>query len=97
MTLEGCVVRLSDVIAYVGRDIEDAIRLGVLKKEDIPKEITDVLGTDNKEIINTIILDIIKNSENKPYIKMSDEVFNAFKNLKAFNYKEIYNKDNKEE
>ena len=97
MTLEGCVVRLSDVIAYVGRDIEDAIRLGVLKKEDIPKEITDVLGTDNKEIINTIILDIIKNSENKPYIKMSDEVFNALKNLKAFNYKEIYNKANTEE
>ena len=97
MTLEGCVVRLSDVIAYVGRDIEDAIRLGVLKKEDIPKEITDVLGTDNKEIINKIILDIIKNSENKPYIKMSNEVFNALKNLKAFNYKEIYNKANTEE
>ena len=48
MTLEGCVVRISDIIAYIGRDIEDAIRLGVLKREDIPKSITDVLGSTNK-------------------------------------------------
>lgn len=97
MTLEGCVVRLSDIIGYVGRDIEDAIRLGVLKKESIPKEIADVLGYDNKDIINTIILDIIENSKDKPYIKMSDEVFNALKKLKAFNYQEIYNKANTKE
>ena len=97
MTLEGCVVRLSDIIGYVGRDIEDAIRLGVLKKESIPKEIADVLGYDNKDIINTIILDIIENSKDKPYIKMSDEIFNALKKLKAFNYQEIYNKANTKE
>lgn len=97
MTLEGCVVRLSDVIAYVGRDIEDAIRLGVLKKEELPKNITDVLGSDNRSIINTIILDIIENSKNKPYIKMSDSVFTALKNLKAFNYTHIYDKANTKE
>ena len=97
MTLEGCVVRLSDVIAYVGRDIEDAVRLGVLKKEDIPSSITDVLGSDNRKIINTIILDIIENSTDKPYIKMSKEVFNALSELKNFNYKNIYEKANTKE
>ena len=97
MTLEGCVVRLSDVIGYVGRDIEDAIRLGVCKKSDLPESITSVLGFTNREIINTIILDIIKNSKDKPYIKMSSEVFKALKDLKAFNYENIYSKANSKE
>ena len=92
MTLEGCVVRISDIIGYIGRDIEDAINLGKLKREEIPKEITDILGTDNKKIINTIITDIINESMNKNYIKMSDEVFSAINSLKNFNYKEIYSK-----
>ncbi len=96
-TLEGCVVRISDMIAYLGRDIEDAVMLGVLEKEQIPKNIADVLGTTNREIINNIILDIIKNSENKNYIKMSDEVYTAMKELKRFNYKEIYAKANTKE
>ena len=92
MTLEGCIVRISDIIAYIGRDIEDAINLGTFKRESIPKNITDVLGDNNKEIVNTIILDIINNSMNKPYIKMSDRVYEALSNLKKFNYKEIYSK-----
>ena len=61
MTLEGCVVRLSDIVGYIGRDIEDAIRLGVLDKKDIPSDITSVLGETNREIVNTIILDVINN------------------------------------
>ncbi len=92
MTLEGCVVRISDVIAYVGRDIEDSINLGLFKREDIPKEISDVLGTSNREIINTITTDIIENSLDKPYIKMSEKVFNALFKLKKFNYDNIYSK-----
>ncbi len=92
MTLEGCVVRLSDIIAYIGRDIEDGIRKGLVTFEDIPKEITDVLGHTNSEIVNTIIMDIIKNSLNCPYIKLSDEVFNAIISLKKFNYENIYAK-----
>ena len=91
MTLEGCVVRISDVIAYLGRDIEDAITLGQIKKEDIPLEITTVLGTRNKEIVNTIIEDILKNSLGKPYIKLSNEVYLAIEALKKFNYQFIYN------
>ena len=92
MTLEGCVVRISDIIGYIGRDIEDAIMLGYIKREEIPKEISSVLGTTNKDIVNTIILDIIENSMDKPYIKLSDDVFKALFALKKFNYKHIYSK-----
>lgn len=92
MTLEGCVVRISDVIAYIGRDIEDAIELGFLKQEDIPSNITNVLGSRNSDIINTIVTDIIDNSINKESITMSQEVYNAIVALKDFNYKNIYNK-----
>lgn len=91
MTLEGCVVRISDIIGYIGRDIEDAINIGTLTKEQLPKKITNILGNSNKEIINTIILDIINNSMNKPYIKLSDNVYEAIKELKEFNYENIYN------
>ena len=70
MTLEGCVVRISDLIAYLGRDIDDAIRMNLLKWEDVPENITKVLGSNNSEIVNTIINDIIKNSEGKNYIKL---------------------------
>ena len=92
MTLEGCVVRISDIIGYIGRDIEDAIELGKIKREEVPEEITSVLGTNNKEIVNTIILDIIKESLNKPYIAMSKGVYNALFKLKKFNSENIYKK-----
>ena len=90
MTLEGCVVRISDIIAYIGRDIEDAIILGKLKRSDIPKEIKEVLGDNNKEIINSIVLDIVENSYGKNAICLSKEVFEAVNALKNFNYKNIY-------
>ena len=91
-TLEGCVVRISDLIAYLGRDIEDAIRMKVIEEKDIPKEIIDKLGIKNKDIVNTIILDVISNSLDKPYIMLSKDVFNALEALKSFNYKYIYSK-----
>ncbi len=94
MTLEGCVVRISDIIAYIGRDIEDAIQVGALDRASIPKDIVAVLGNDNRSIVNTIILDIINNSYNKPYIKLSEEVYEAIFKLKNFNYQNIYNKAN---
>ena len=97
MTLEGCVVRISDLIGYIGRDIEDAIRLGLIDINSIPKNITEVLGTTNREIVNTIILDVIKNSFDKPYIKLSDNVYKAIKDLKKFNYENIYDKANTKE
>ena len=78
MTLEGCVVRISDIIGYVGRDIEDAVRLGVFDKKELPKEITDVLGSDNKTIVNTIVLDLIKNSLNNYFFNLSFFSFYLF-------------------
>ncbi len=90
MTLEGCVVRISDIIGYIGRDIEDAIMIGKIKREEIPQEIIEVLGSNNRDIVNTIILDIIENSMDKPYIKMSDKVYHALFLLKKFNYEHIY-------
>ncbi|MCI9433796.1 MAG: HD domain-containing protein [Bacilli bacterium] len=94
MTLEGCVVRISDIIAYIGRDIEDAINLGVIEESDLPKEITDVLGSNNKHIINNIVLDIINNSIDKDYLKMSPSIYKSLVDLKKFNYNNIYEKAN---
>lgn len=92
MTLEGCVVRISDVIGYIGKDIEDAKNLGKINTKQIPENITKRLGTTNAQIMNNIIIDIIKNSFNKPYIEMSQEVFNAVVDLKKFNMEKIYKK-----
>lgn len=97
MTIEGCIVRISDVIGYIGKDIEDAMRLKVIAENDIPEEIKNVLGTNNSEIMNRIILDVIENSFNKPYIAMSDTVYNAVDKLKEFNMKNIYMKANTKE
>lgn len=97
MTLEGCVVRVSDIIAYIGRDIEDAIRMNVINPKEIPKEISDVLGLTNREIINTIINDLVSNSLDKDYLKLSSNIFQAIKSLKKFNYEHIYAKANSKE
>ena len=92
MTLEGCVVRISDLIAYLGRDIEDAMRLNIVSFKDIPDSIKKYLGNSNRDIVNSLINDVIENSLDKSYIKVSDEVYNAIVDLKDFNYKNIYAK-----
>ncbi len=93
MTLEGSVVRLSDIIGYIGRDIEDAITLGIIKRSDIPEEITKVLGNNNSSIVNTLILDVIENSLDKKYLTFSKEVFDALIKLKKWNSENIYSSD----
>lgn len=90
MTLEGCVVRISDIIGYIGRDIEDAIMIDRFKRSDIPESIRDILGDNNRDIVNNIVLDIINESIDKPYIKMSDKVYKALFELKKFNNLNIY-------
>ena len=90
MTLEGCVVRISDIIAYIGRDIEDAITVGTIKREDIPKEITDILGNNNSKIVDTITKDVIINSFGKGYLCFTKEIYDALIKLKNWNYKKIY-------
>lgn len=90
MTLEGCVVRISDVIAYIGRDIEDAITIGVIQRSDMPSQITEVLGDNNSSIVNTLILDVIQNSIDKNYLQFSKDIFKALIDLRNWNYKNIY-------
>jgi dGTPase len=90
MTLEGCVVRITDIIAYIGRDIEDAITVGLIKRSDLPPSIVRVLGDTNDRIINTLALDVIKQSYGQRYIGFSPDIYKALRELKAFNYAYIY-------
>lgn len=86
-TLEGCVVRIADRIAYLRHDIEDAVRAGVLKKQELPRKYMDILG---KNILDTIISDIIKHSRGQKNIKMGDAVQKAMDGLYEFMYKNVY-------
>ena len=86
-TLEGCIVRLADRIAYLRHDIEDAIRAGVIAKNQLPKKPMKILG---QNILDTIIPDIIKHSLNKNKIQMSKKVQKAMDGLYAFMYKNVY-------
>jgi dGTPase len=89
-TLEGCLVRLVDRIAYLGRDMEDAIKAGIIKKYDLPQEIVKNLGAENGKIIGVFVNDTISSSLGKDAIEMSDEVFGYMNKLKDFNYSYIY-------
>ncbi len=89
-TLEGCIVRVSDVFAYIGRDIEDAILLGFVKRGDLPKDTTEILGNTNQSIIHNLAMDITHNSFGKGELHFSEPCFNAMNALLEFNYKNIY-------
>jgi len=90
MTMEGCVVRMTDTISYIGRDIEDAIRLGIIDRSDIPGKCVQRLGNTNGTIVFNLVSDVIKSSYQKPYITFSAEVSEALLTLKAFNLERIY-------
>ncbi|SDU17041.1 deoxyguanosinetriphosphate triphosphohydrolase family protein [Desulfobacula phenolica] len=90
MTMEGCVVRMADTIAYIGRDLEDAIRLGLVKRDDIPEICKQILGRTNGTIVYTLVTDLISNSLDQPFIGFSETISAALKKLKAFNYRHIY-------
>ncbi len=90
MTLEGCVMRISDTIAYIGQDIEDAIRIGLIERADIPADLRERLGSTNGEIMDTLIKDVVFHSFGKPYVCFSDDVSDALYRLKQFNYERIY-------
>ena len=90
MTLEGCLVRMADTVSYIGRDIEDAIRLKLIHRSDLPRESASLLGDTNGTIVFNLVTDIICNSRGKPYIAFSPEVSEALKQLKSFNFEHIY-------
>lgn len=89
-TLEGQVVRRSDQIAYVNHDIDDAIRAGILTMEDIPEEITDVLGTTHSQRINTLVCDIVQTSREAGAIRLSPKVEKALADLRSFMFERVY-------
>jgi len=89
-TLEGKVVRLSDKIAYINHDIDDAERAGILREEDIPLEYREILGFTIRERLNTLIHDIVRNSEDKADIIMSSHIEEAMQGLRSFMFKEVY-------
>jgi len=90
MTMEGCVVKIADTISYLGRDMEDAVRLKLIKREDIPKNCLDLLGKTNGTIVYNLVTDVISNSSRNPYVCFSSEISDALLELKKFNYERIY-------
>ena len=89
-TLEGQIVRLSDKIAYLNHDIDDAIRGGILNEKDIPERFHQILGDTTRKRLNTLIHDVVTNSMDRPEISMSDEVEGAMRDLRAFMFERAY-------
>jgi dGTPase len=90
MTMEGCAVRLSDSIAYIGQDIEDAIRIGLIKRKSLPADCVRVLGDQNGAIIESLVRDVVETSNERNVIEFSETVADALFQLKQFNYEHIY-------
>ncbi len=91
MTLEGKIVRLSDKIAYINSDIDDAIRAGIIREEDLPRGLTGILGNSTNRRLNTLVHDIVKNSDKRGDICMSAEVEKAMFALRQYLFQSVYN------
>ncbi len=87
-TLEGCVVRVSDMIAYLGKDRQDAVKANIISDDN--NFTSNILGKNNADIINNLIVDIIENSYRKNYISFSESAFDALRTIKDENYTLIY-------
>lgn len=89
-TLEGRVVRLSDKIAYINHDMDDAVRGGILKEEDVPADIRAVLGQTRKERLDYLIKDIVAHSAGRDDVAMGEETFDALMQLRRFMFENLY-------
>jgi dGTPase len=89
-TLEGKVVRFSDKIAYTYHDMDDAVRAGILKERDVPREIGEVIGYSPRERLNNFIHDIVTQSRGTDDVKMSEDVERAMKDLRNFMFDKVY-------
>ncbi len=89
MTMEGCLVRVTDTVSYIGRDIEDSIALGIIRRDELPAEAVQILGDTNGKIVYSLVEDITNNSGHGR-IAYSPEVYGALQTLKQFNYERIY-------
>ena len=90
MTLEGRVVCLADKIAYINHDIDDALRAGILKEQDLPKDLIEILGRTSRERINAMILSIYKKSTGKNFVDMEEDVKHATLKLRKFLFDRVY-------
>ncbi len=89
-TLEGCLVRITDSISYIGQDFEDAVRIGLIKKSDLPAQVKEKLGDSNSKIIDSLVHNIIKHSYGKNEIRYSQDIAECVFQLKRFNLQHIY-------
>ncbi|MFZ5648685.1 MAG: deoxyguanosinetriphosphate triphosphohydrolase [Bacillota bacterium] len=89
-TLEGQIVKICDRIAYINHDIDDALRAGILKEEQLPVECLEILGFSHRQRINTMVIDLISASMDRPAITLSDSVKNATNRLREFMFKNVY-------
>ncbi|HHV33988.1 MAG TPA: deoxyguanosinetriphosphate triphosphohydrolase [Syntrophomonadaceae bacterium] len=89
-TLEGQIVRIADRISYINHDIDDAIRAGIIKESDLPRDCIKILGNRHKARINTMVTNIIEKSWGKPEITMSDDVQVATDGLRSFLFQQVY-------
>jgi dGTPase len=89
-TLEGQIVKIADRVAYINHDIDDAIRGGILKIENLPAICLEILGKEHRTRINNMVVDLIENSRDKPLIRMSDRVWEATDKLREFLFERVY-------
>ena len=89
-TLEGQIVRVSDRIAYINHDLDDAVRAGILRDSDVPREISYVLGDSHRERINTLVMDMITNTRETGVLGMHAEVRKAMDDLRTFLFARVY-------
>lgn len=93
ITLEGAIVRWADSIAYVNHDIDDALSAEIIRLEDLPSRALDVLGIRHSTRINTMVRDLIENSQDKPFIRMSEPVLAATNAIRDYLYDHVYTDD----
>jgi len=89
-TLEGWIVKFSDRIAYINHDIDDALRSGIIKETDLPKDCVEVLGKDHRTRISTLVNDVIQNSDGKEQIIMSENCSFYMEKLRTYMFENVY-------
>lgn len=89
-TLEGCVVSISDRIAYINHDIDDAVRAHVISENELPRSCTDVLGTSHGQRINALIIDVVNESYLQPFVRMTPRIQEAFEALRTYMFENVY-------
>ncbi|MBR6799245.1 MAG: deoxyguanosinetriphosphate triphosphohydrolase [Firmicutes bacterium] len=90
MTPEGQIVKVSDRIAYINHDIDDAIRSGIITIDDLPKESIAILGDTHKKRIDTLVRDMIENTIGRPTAQLSAEKMESMNDLRTFMFKNVY-------